>query len=273
MLIQIPKPYAKLAHRDIRKKKMVAQVNFIDHNWTFYCAIDNEWILILACRSYCQSCTYDKNTGVSCSGCDDNAYLEKNGNIGKCELCSKVSSGCQKCTDKDTCKKCISDSYTLTKDNKCEPCSNINSACTKCDGSSGTNKCTECATGYYIKSESCSSCPRNCATCDEKESTIVCTKCKPYYTITSIKSCDRCPDNCDMCQLSNDKLVCVTCSDKYAKNANNLCSKCPDNCHACTWNVGNSRTECSGTQTSHSCVENENGKSWTLKSDGTCASE
>ncbi|CAD5111533.1 DgyrCDS836 [Dimorphilus gyrociliatus] len=225
-----------------------------------------------SCLSYCKSCTYNKDTGVSCSSCDTNAYKEITNNINTCKLCSTAISGCNKCSDKDTCTECMSKAYALTTSNKCETCSSIHSACTECDASSGTNKCKTCKSGYYLKDDSCSVCPRNCDTCEETNSIVKCTKCKVDYTVVDLKSCDRCPDNCLECEVSGSKLVCKSgrCASKYALNSDNLCSKCPDNCKACSWSSSNSRTECSGTDASHSCVENEGGKSWGRKSDGKC---
>ncbi|CAD5126277.1 DgyrCDS14434 [Dimorphilus gyrociliatus] len=226
----------------------------------------------ISCLSYCKSCSYNKDTGVSCSSCDTNAYKETINNINTCKLCSTAISGCKKCVDKDTCTECISKAYALSSSKKCEKCSSIHSACVECDASNGINKCKTCKSDYYLKDGSCSACPRNCDTCQETNNIVKCTKCKVDYSVVDPKRCDRCPENCLECQVSGSKLVCKSgrCASKYALNSDNLCSKCPDNCNACSWSSSNSRTECSGTDASHSCVENEGGKSWGRKSDGKC---
>lgn len=149
--------------------------------------------------------------------------------------------------------------------NKCSPCSDFHSACTECSD----KKCKGCKSGYFLKSDSCSLCSRKCAECSEISGVIKCSKCRAYYTL-KLNSCERCPENCRQCRLSDSSLVCELCNDKFAKNENNLCSKCPGNCKACTWSTAHSRMECNRNDTSHSCVENENGKSWARKNDGTC---
>ncbi|CAD5111539.1 DgyrCDS842 [Dimorphilus gyrociliatus] len=276
------KCYSNYAKNDASKLCVICPSNCIECTWNSatsrtdcdtcvdrYIRKDNG---CTSCLSYCKSCTYNKNIGVSCSSCDTNAYKETTNNINTCKLCSTAISGCNKCSDKDTCTECMSKAYALTTSNKCETCSSIHSACTECDASSGTNKCKTCKSGYYLKDDSCSVCPRNCDTCEETNSIVKCTKCKVDYTVVDLKSCDRCPDNCLECEVSGSKLVCKSgrCASKYALNSDNLCSKCPDNCKACSWSSSNSRTECSGTDASHSCVENEGGKSWGRKSDGKC---
>ncbi|CAD5111530.1 DgyrCDS833 [Dimorphilus gyrociliatus] len=160
-----------------------------------------------ACGSYCKSCSYSKDNGVSCSSCYSNAYKETNSAVSTCKLCSTAISGCKRCTNKDTCTECLSKAYSITSSNKCEACSTVSASCIECDASSGVNKCKKCMSGYYLNSGSCSLCPRNCDTCEQRDNIIKCTKCKVDYTIVDVKSCDRCPDNCLQCHVVVDKLT------------------------------------------------------------------
>lgn len=219
------------------------------------------------CGSLCQSCIYSKEKGVSCSICDETAFKETSTSGTTCASCttSENGYGCKKCVNSNTCTRCKSTDYMLVN-KKCLPCSDIHSACTACHD----NYCNECSLRYYKKFGSCSMCPRNCDRCFETNGVVKCSKCKAFYINVDVKRCDRCPDNCRQCKVLANALVCETCNDKYAKNSNGLCSECPRNCNLCTWSRENSRTECSGSDTSHSCFENINGKSWGKKQDGTC---
>ncbi|CAD5126272.1 DgyrCDS14431 [Dimorphilus gyrociliatus] len=227
----------------------------------------------IACGSFCKSCIYHKSKGINCTTCDSNAYKITKNNITTCNLCSTSMTGCFKCSNKDSCTKCISKSYALTTSKKCVKCSSIHSACLECEAHDNANKCIKCNIGYYKKDDSCSSCPRNCHSCLETNNAVKCSKCMDDYTILAAKACDKCPDNCLECEVSSGNLICKAdkCKPKYTRNSNNLCSKCPDKCNECTWNSANFRTECTGTNFVHSCTEKENGKSWTRRSDGSCA--
>ncbi|CAD5126539.1 DgyrCDS14640 [Dimorphilus gyrociliatus] len=242
------------------------------------CEICNEGYTVqnrncVACGSYCKSCKYTKGIGITCNTCDTNAYKETNNNKSTCKLCSTSMAGCAKCSNKDTCTECISKAYVLTSSKSCTKCSSIHSSCLECKASSGTNKCTKCKIGYYIKDNSCFSCPRNCHTCLETNNVVKCSRCMADYTVLASNACDKCPDNCLECEVSSSKLICKAdkCKPKYTRNSHNLCSRCPDKCNECTWNAANSRTECTGTNAIHSCIEKETGRSWGRKSDGTCA--
>ncbi|CAD5111534.1 DgyrCDS837 [Dimorphilus gyrociliatus] len=275
--------YSNYVMKDTSKECVTCPSNCIQCSWSSsissaICDVcDNRYINkdtgCTSCLAYCKICSYDKNRGISCSSCDNNAYKVTNDNINTCKLCSSSISGCNKCSDKDTCTECKSKAYALTTLNKCEKCSSIHSACIECDARSSINICTKCTTGYYLKDGSCSACSRNCDSCTETNDLIKCTKCTSYYTKVELKVCDRCLDNCLECELSSSKtLVCKAgrCESKYALNSDGVCIKCPDNCNACTWVSEQSRTECIGSSVSHSCVENEGGQSWTRKSDGKC---
>ncbi|CAD5126721.1 DgyrCDS14781 [Dimorphilus gyrociliatus] len=228
----------------------------------------------IACGSNCKSCTYSKDKGVSCSLCQNDSYKQvDSNNIATCKQCSSSIADCLKCSDKDTCTECLSKQYAITTSKKCEKCSSINDQCIECDASSGTNVCKKCKSGFYVKSGSCESCPRNCDTCSESGNVVKCTKCLREYIPIKAKICDRCPDNCQECEISNNKLVCKSgrCLPTYALDLNGLCSKCPSNCNVCSWSLSNSRTECSGSEKSHSCIESSSGNSWVKKNDGTCS--
>lgn len=229
-------------------------------------------MIFVACGSLCKICSITEQNGVSCTTCVDTAYRDVRGKTAVCKPCtsSENGPGCKTCFSGTSCSTCISSAYAITTLNKCVTCSGLHAACVECDATSGTNKCTKCKSGYYVKSDKCSECPRNCDTCEETNNAVQCTKCKALYAIVRSKSCDRCPDNCLSCKVSGTNVVCDSCTKKYATNANNICEKCPDNCNKCTWSSANTRLECDGSDVSHSCIENENGKSWGRKSDGTC---
>ncbi|CAD5111540.1 DgyrCDS843 [Dimorphilus gyrociliatus] len=221
----------------------------------------------IACGSNCKSCTLLEDGNIDCTTCFSNSYKEISNSISQCKLCSSSLTGCKACSDQNTCNQCLS-GYTLS-DSKCISCANIHHACIDCDEK---NQCVKCKTGFVLKDNLCIDCPRNCDSCEFEENFVKCNKCKAYHTNVGKVNCNNCPDNCLECELINGNLVCKDdkCLPKYGLTETGSCNKCPDNCLSCSWNRVNSRLECNGNSIIHSCIENEQGKSWARKTDGSC---
>ncbi|EAR93490.2 transmembrane protein, putative (macronuclear) [Tetrahymena thermophila SB210] len=160
--------------------------------------------------------------------------------------CLSCISNCQKCSNGNTCDKCIEGFY-LHNDGKCGNCDTKN--------------------GYFIKDEQkCGKCKYQCPECsdevtcnvdlicnfDEKYDPIKkeCIKC--IYDLDNKKCVDKCTDQqfyqpdqmrCSQCFYLNDQCV-ISCPVRYFVGDKNICIKCHDSCLKCKGKQENECTEC-----------------------------
>ncbi|KAL4507716.1 hypothetical protein ABPG73_012404 [Tetrahymena malaccensis] len=160
--------------------------------------------------------------------------------------CLNCISNCQKCSNGNTCDKCIEGFY-LHNDGKCGDCDTKN--------------------GFFIKNkDQCGKCKYQCPQCsyeltcdvdlfcnfDEKYDPIKkeCIKC--IYDLDNKKCVDKCTDQqfyqpdqmrCSQCFYLNDLCV-INCPLKYFVGDKNICVKCHDSCLKCKGKQENECTEC-----------------------------
>jgi hypothetical protein len=223
----------------------------------------------------CQTCALDKKTCTSClapnklhdgdclPSCEVSQFFDKAKNT-----CKECQCDCEKCTEKETCEKCIVPKilnqnkqcvdkcenrfYHDATDNKCKPCANSN--CLTCDVSN-SNICLTCPPETFkLRNRDCvKKCPEGFEVTAEPE--LMCTpeppkrtsECKTGFALRD-KACYRCrDDNCEICDPNNltrcrkcksNKVLynyqCIDmCPKSHYKSQDSTCEKCPSNCEEC----------------------------------------
>ena len=223
-------------------------------------------------NGHCKKCLVDKckncdpNNLGKCNVCED-GYLNDNGNcIKTCgptkyynddtKRCEDCLEGCEKCTNPNTCQRCI-EPLLLDQENTectyfcretfyaakkeepphCEKCENTNCKaccpsipihCLQCpDGwflindESGLNDCVKpCPTGYIGNTATgkCQKCAEGCSACQETPET--CTSCEPGYKLISGNRCVQIVE-CKEGEVERDG-VCIKCKDSYCVKCDSL---------------------------------------------------
>ena len=143
-------------------------------------------------------------------------------------LCHSCPSGCEECTDSNTCLKCTPN-YVLGADSNCYFCY----SCYNCKTVDPKNfTCVGCNDGFYLDQSSsfCLPCASGCNQCISYSN---CSICKAgYYLDNSTKSCQACSIGCSQCSSSDN---CSACSSGYYYDKTlELCKPCSLGCRNCT---------------------------------------
>ena len=169
--------------------------------------------------------------GKTCDECEDDFFLEEDGNCISIKYCLKGGSRCSKCfngyyltENRDACTltencnignknlgvctECLSGYYLDYKDGKCK--SNMeNNAFKNCKEADGD--CNSCLFGYDLGKDFICTTTKNCDTSEDGK----CIECKKNYYLGLDNKCT----NVEKCKYSN-YYTCIECIEGYYYNKN-----------------------------------------------------
>ena len=172
-----------------------------------------------------------------CLECESDEYLLTDSN--KCEKCR--ISFCDKCHyngTKEECDKC-QDNFYINSEGECSRCRTIyinGGKCTSCsdnDADIVEDSCY-CDPKYAQDSNSnCFICPDNCHDCDYNETIkdTKCIKCYKGYTLNNKGKCIPCVEGCSYCDYNekDDNTICLSCNNGLLFS-NNTCPTLLQHC-------------------------------------------
>ncbi|ELP88322.1 serine-threonine protein kinase, putative [Entamoeba invadens IP1] len=191
-------------------------------------------------------------TSTKCFKCKDNLvlyeYIDTNGNekqecvdctqtandekCGRCPLgkyfdpdtftCKVCREGCQRCTTKDNCYLCNTDTALINPEDPTSQCGKI----TGClDGNYYGNHCELCEDTYFLSLGKCEKCETGCKRCIDATQ---CVECENGGTLTNGK-CTKDPN----CARSSSIMGCIECNEGYYLDDSSVCQACPKQCRTC----------------------------------------
>ncbi|EAR97451.2 leishmanolysin family protein (macronuclear) [Tetrahymena thermophila SB210] len=168
------------------------------------------------CASTCATCS--SSNPNSCQSCENGLYLFNNQCVVTCQkgyfngpnyTCSPCVTGCDQCSNGNSCTTCSTGYQPFTYKNQqiCINSSSCFSPCSTCSGTFQPTTCATCNQSFYLQGTNC------VASCNQG-----------YYANQSNQTCVQCPANCSGC---SDASTCTSCSNNYFLSQKSCVQTCP----------------------------------------------